>query len=349
MSEADSRTIPLAVSTPTPGTVVTAANIFRPLITDPFGALWHAISDPATGAAVGAHLMSDPNLVATDTRGLITASGIFGSRQGQEGSVDLRVCDSIRVNGDGSFGGIADPVPDMIGLSVTAALMLTDPATGTFKLGTGFLPNGAAVQAVGYVQGVLSHTYGINLQTGQWNAAPIFGNDNDGFNPLQIAGMGVVNYAQVFDGLQWDRVRSASATTLGTQSSVGAQLSARPGEWSEFAVPAANTLATVTRLATADGTRHVCTSIVARIMDPSSLISGTFEVQLIDGATVLWSTRVMLLASAVNITGLPLDRIELTGLNIPGSPDTDMTLAFVTAGGAGTFETVSMTGYDAPA
>lgn len=134
-------------------------------------------------------------------------------------------------------------------------------------------------------------------------------------------------------------------------SSHGALLVAQVIPDSSWAVnnnPAVNTQAVVTQAAGAAGVRHVCTSITA------SLTSGTtgvtvpatpVNVRLRDGVSGA-GTVLFLCGLSVPTTAGAADHITLTGLQIVGSAATAMTLEFGTAGGANSFEIVSMTGYD---
>lgn len=155
----------------------------------------------------------------------------------------------------------------------------------------------------------------------------------------------VASIAYSYNGAAFVRTLSASATTLATQAPNGAELAASPGEWSVPHTPAANTQATATRAAVA-GQRHVCRSISATLIGLAAAAETTVLVNLRDGTTgagtILWSARLLVTGTTGSQTG-----IGLTGLNIVGSANTAMTLEFAAAGGASTFETVSITGYTA--
>lgn len=148
----------------------------------------------------------------------------------------------------------------------------------------------------------------------------------------------------LWNGTAIDRGRSTSAANLGAQSGVGAEMTAPPGMWSINNVPAAATQATITRAAGGAGVRHVCTSISATLAAGATAQAAAVSINLRDGATgagtVLWSKQVILPANGVW-------EVSISGLNIPGSAATAMTLEFSAAGAAGTFESVSLTGYDA--
>lgn len=116
-------------------------------------------------------------------------------------------------------------------------------------------------------------------------------------------------------------------------------------EWGTSNVPAANTAATISKSGVT-GQRHICRSITAAaISGATAPTAGTVTVVLRDGATgvgaILWQTTLGITATAGNS-----DRVAISGLSIAGTAGNAMTLEFTTAGGANTFETVSMTGYD---
>lgn len=155
----------------------------------------------------------------------------------------------------------------------------------------------------------------------------------------------------VYNGTTWDRQRSASAANLAAQSGLGAVLAAPPGQWSVTHSPAANNQATITKAAGAAGVRHVATSITATLSTNTAAQSVSVIVNLRDGATgagtILWSTRLTIDTNVATIGGAPIAGIALSGLNIPGSAATAMTLEFAANGGANIFESVALTGYDA--
>lgn len=119
---------------------------------------------------------------------------------------------------------------------------------------------------------------------------------------------------------------------------------AGPGEWSQGHTPASATQATTTKAAGAAGVRHVCTAISATLATGATAQAAAALLVLRDGATgagtILWTKQVILPVNGVW-------NVDLTGLNIVGSAATAMTLEFSAAGALGTFESVSMSGYDA--
>ncbi len=117
----------------------------------------------------------------------------------------------------------------------------------------------------------------------------------------------------------------------------------RVSGFSIVGAPAANAQATITQAA-APTFRHVCRAIAASLVSTAAL---AVQVSLVlrDGATgvgaVLWQVDV-----AIPATANSADTILLTELHIPGTVNTAMTLEFTAAGGAATFEKVTLVGYD---
>lgn len=103
--------------------------------------------------------------------------------------------------------------------------------------------------------------------------------------------------------------------------------------------PAAATQATISIAADAGG-RHVCKSVTASIA-ATGTASGPEVVVLRDGATgagtVLWSCALSAPANGTANISVPM--------NVIGTKNTAMTLEFVAAGAANTFETVAITYY----
>ena len=114
--------------------------------------------------------------------------------------------------------------------------------------------------------------------------------------------------------------------------------------WTTAHLPAANAQATITRAAAGAGIRNVCTGrtivFAAGATAPTAI---NLSVSLIDGATggttYLWRSTLSLPAVAGAVNG-----ITRSGLWLPGTANTGMTLEFSVAGGANTIESVSMEG-----
>ena len=140
-------------------------------------------------------------------------------------------------------------------------------------------------------------------------------------------------------------LRAASAAVLAGTTQADALLVNKPGDWPVKHVPAENTQATASKAAGAAGVRHVCTSISAALASNASLAAlAQVSVRLRDGltgaGTILWEQQL----SIPNVPG-SMASINLSDLHIVGSAATAMTLEFSGAGGAGTLESVSLTGH----
>lgn len=147
----------------------------------------------------------------------------------------------------------------------------------------------------------------------------------------------------LFDGTSYTRQTSAGAVSIIADPVTGVIITTPPGNWTEISNPAANVLATITHAAGAGGEVHVCTGITATLA-AGATASAIVNVFLRDGlttaGTILWTGVMAVLA------GDSKD-ISLSGLSIPGTADTAMTLEFSGAGGATTVENVTLTGYTA--
>lgn len=109
--------------------------------------------------------------------------------------------------------------------------------------------------------------------------------------------------------------------------------------WSVNDEPAADTVASATKAAGAAGVRHVATSITACITGATAAVS---TVRLLDGASVIWAGRI----SVGTATGSGF--LTVSGLNIPGSPATAMTLEVSDPGVATASVSAALTGYSVP-
>jgi hypothetical protein len=165
------------------------------------------------------------------------------------------------------------------------------------------------------------------------------GYDGELENALSVAG-----YGYLFNGTLYDRMRASSAQTQDNEGPVGALLVAQAAERTAFHSPAVGVRAVATQAAVA-GAMHICRSITASIV-AGAAAQGQLQVVLRDGATgvgtILWSDNVACPAAES-------DRITIAGMNISGTPGNAMTLEFVAAGVATTFESVAMSIMTAPA
>jgi hypothetical protein len=122
----------------------------------------------------------------------------------------------------------------------------------------------------------------------------------------------------------------------------GYQVRVPPDEWSITHTPAVATQASASKAAVS-GIRHYCRSISAIISAVAA--QAGIHVVLRDGAsgagTILWSQTIALPVGGIAV-------IQLDNLNIPGSPNTAMTLEPDAAPAGTNFASVSLTGYDEP-
>lgn len=219
----------------------------------------------------------------------------------------------------------------------------------------------------GFVQDQLGGAFSNPPQTGNTmplalafnGAAYVAMSIGEGFNQFPLEGVGnstddvietgdpinlpVVNYNYLYDGAQFSRARCASANNLSPTVDIppGVAIATRPGQWAFNHQPAAGTRATVTRGAGGAGVRNVCTGF-GFTLNAVAAITVPVVVNLRDGATgvgtILWTGRY----TAPVGTTVALD---LSGLNIVGSPNTAMTFEFAAAPAAGDFQCVNIQGY----
>jgi hypothetical protein len=241
---------------------------------------------------------------------------------------------------------ITDGADDELNALVTAAVVSgADPVTGHIVRGSA-AGLGVTLDAGNPTNGIvtLSGIYGFDLDDNNYYPVPVIDQSFDFVDSGQT-GLMVSAFGWLFNDSQYESARCASGQNVAAQNGNGAQMTAAPGEWAVTHTPAANTQATISRAAV-NGSRHVCRSISATLIGLAAAVEATVLVNLRDGATgagtILQSWRLLVVGGAGSETG-----IALTGLNLVGSDNTAMTLEFAAAGGANTFETVALSGYDA--
>jgi hypothetical protein len=114
--------------------------------------------------------------------------------------------------------------------------------------------------------------------------------------------------------------------------------------WNTSHLPATNVVATITKASAGAGKRNVCTALTVVLAALATAPTAvTLSCSLIDGAaggtTYLWRAAFSLAA-----VGGAMNGIALTGLWLPGSFATGMTLEFSAAAGANTIESVWLSG-----
>lgn len=125
-----------------------------------------------------------------------------------------------------------------------------------------------------------------------------------------------------------------------------ANMSVVPSGWTIVLNPGVNTQATATQAAR-QGERHIATGIYAQLVAGAVAPTAVqLSVILRDGpsgtGTVIWSGVVALTA----VAGAAANPVQIPDLFIKGTPGNAMTLEFSAAGGANTFESVTLTGFD---
>lgn len=230
-------------------------------------------------------------------------------------------------------------LPDTSGDAANLKMVLVD--SNDIAITSANLASDNIVAATTFGIAVRNFNYGFDGAT--WDRIRSFAGNADDVAAPTLGLLGSASFAFLFDGTTFDRARSASAANISALSGIGALVATRPGDWSINNVQGANAQATVARAAGAAGVRHVCTSIYASVIGQAAAVENLTQVVLRDGATgvgpIVWSGR-LLVGPSTNF------QVQMSGLNIVGSAATAMTLEFAAAGGASTFEAVSLTGYD---
>lgn len=148
--------------------------------------------------------------------------------------------------------------------------------------------------------------------------------------------------SQLTDGTNVQK--SGSAANLAAKSAINAMLHVLPGQWAVTNTPAANTQATASQAAGSAGVRNVCQNISAKIAGGASApTAGIATLNLRDGATGAGTVLMSWIFGITAVAGATVG-VDLSNLNIPGTAATAMTLEFVAAGGANTYESVNMAG-----
>ncbi len=242
---------------------------------------------------------------------------------------------AIEAQGTARGGLIVATGADVFNVTVTTAL-----PTGANTIGGVTQATSPWVDNVTQIGGTAVVTGGVaGLLAAAGNIAH---NTADTANPLKIGARAqAVQIAAVTDGTRTDSIADRHGhihVRNGVQNHVGVV--------STTVSPAfpivANTLASATLAAGAAGVRHICTGITATIGAGATAPTAIqLTVVLRDGAsgagTIKWQAVISLPATAGAMSG-----VARSDLWIPGTAATAMTLEFSAAGGANTFESVSM-------
>ena len=151
-------------------------------------------------------------------------------------------------------------------------------------------------------------------------------------------------YFGYFDGVFYDRPRSAASTNLTAVTSRGAATTVPLSTWSITNTPAAATQATISKAAGGGTVRHVATTITA-----CSAQAGTAQtpiaINLRDGAT---GAGTILRTWKISTIIQDSKCVNLSGLAMIGTANTAMTIEFAAAGVAASEQTVTLTGFSVP-
>lgn len=116
--------------------------------------------------------------------------------------------------------------------------------------------------------------------------------------------------------------------------------------WVASSAPAAATQASAVRAAGAAGVRHVCTAVSITVSGGAAAPAAqTLTFNLRDGASGAGSVLASWTVGVEAAAGKTVT-INLSGLQIPGTAATAMTLEGSAAPGANTLESVVLSGYD---
>lgn len=151
-------------------------------------------------------------------------------------------------------------------------------------------------------------------------------------------------FAQLTDAT--NTIKSGSAANIAAASGANALLTTAPGQWSEYHAPAVNTVATKSKAAGAAGVRHVCTWVSFTLAnDATGSVQTGLAFNLRDGATGA-GTILASWTMACPATAGDCRTFSISGLNIPGTAATAMTLETASAPGTHTAASVAFGGYD---
>ena len=141
-------------------------------------------------------------------------------------------------------------------------------------------------------------------------------------------------------------IENGTAANLAAVTSAKALLHVLPGQWTKYHAPAVNTQATISKAAVAS-TRHVCTWVSFTLANDATGSAQTLlAFNLRDGSTGAGT----ILASwtlALPATACECRTVTLTGLCIPGTVNTDMTLETAAAPTTHTAASVAFGGFSA--
>ena len=163
-------------------------------------------------------------------------------------------------------------------------------------------------------------------------------------NALAFSADGAISanaITRLSNGASFDLGQAASAANQATSSLTnlpGILLATDPGNWFSENFPATGVAAVATRAAGGAGVRHVLTSVNFSISGAPALATALLRCTVLDGGAIVFSS---VLSAPINTTAT----IIQVGMSIVGTANQTMTIQFSAGGGAGTQESVTMTGY----
>lgn len=156
----------------------------------------------------------------------------------------------------------------------------------------------------------------------------------------------------LYNGVTWDRVRTASIANLPTSqtftgvNSQGVALWERGGRWSKVSNPASGSQASAS-IALESSVRHIADCVSFSANASGATAATQLTVNLRDGATgagtIIWTYQIG--AGVLGLGGTFSGPFQACGLNLTGTTATAMTLEF-SAGLTGLVEAVSLSGYN---
>lgn len=219
-------------------------------------------------------------------------------------------------------------------LSVSIGAQDSTVGTGTSS-DTINLPDNAdavAARATASFLATIARLTGLN-NAGTWDRLRTLGNNVDGVIPISLGVLETLNFLMGFNGTNWDRLRTATATALGGTLQQYALMANRQGDWNIVSAPVAAAQATVTKAAGGALTRHVITGFQAAHVGGAVIQN----VQVLFGATLVT-------ALYIGPNGTTQGNLSVSGLNLVAPVNTSVTIQF-SAAVAGVSQVVSLQGY----
>lgn len=291
-------------------------------------------------------------VVDSDLSDLSITEGLMDSpRMGTNGALWVTIAGGPFQAGASVIGNYAEDGGEQLNALVSAAIVSgLDGGTPTtqqitpahvFRLGHSVAP-GDVVNGLASASALYAQDQQGGVDDGSFQPCGVLYGD-DGVLANNMLMTGAFLYAD--NGLgTFDIVCTGTGTNLALFDPALAVMAAAPGEWSVTHTPAVNTVATITRAAGGAGIRHVLRSFTATVIGLAAAAEAVLTVNIRDGAsgagTILKSFP--LYAPPGGQNGL-----AMSDLNIVGSENTAMTIEFTAAGGANTYESVSMSGNSA--